>query len=125
MFEVIWNDREVVKRYWGKVLTSERLRASQLVQGNARYDQLRYIINDFVDCSEIVDDVKHDMEEFAARDGAAARSNRRIRVAMVGTFPRLMAEANRYRASRYSPFPIGCFATLEEARSWLRSGAPG
>lgn len=123
MYEVIWNDREVVKRHWGKAFTSEILRTSQIVQGDARFDQLRHIINDFVDCDDIVHDVLHDLEEFAARDAAAALSNRHIRVAIVGTLPRLPADADRYKNAGFSPYPIGYFTTMEDARKWLRSGS--
>lgn len=46
-FELTWEGRGVYKRFSGRVTYEEYARSQEMVLGDARTDDLHYIINDF------------------------------------------------------------------------------
>lgn len=119
-YEIIWEPRGVVKRFFGLVTGHEILQAVIEVEGNARFDDLRYALNDFLGSTGLsgYDDVA---EEVSAVDYAAARTNPNIRVAIIATLPEIIAGANEYAKSPLNAYPTRIFTTLAEARDWCES----
>lgn len=119
MYEHAWEERGIVRRFIGKV-TGQDLAASAIEgQADARFDLLRYVINDFRDCESLVVDPST-MEEVAARDSGAARTNGNIVIAVVSDDPRVLAVSDLYVRDPLSPYPVRNFGTMDEARAWLR-----
>ncbi len=67
MFEHNWEDRGLVRRFFGHVTADELARSAILGQQDPRFDTMRYVINDFRDCSS-VDSPPEAIEEIAATD---------------------------------------------------------
>jgi len=99
--------------------------ASSVVQGDARFDDLRYVLLDFQDC--ISHSVTHAslrdiaaIDEFAAENQASHR-NTPVRVAIVANDPKINDLAKQYANYRpdhqYQLF--GLFANRLDARAWL------
>jgi len=117
-YEIIWERRGVVKRFFGYVTNHELMQAVLDTEGDTRFDELQYVINDFVDCtgcsisSEVVD-------EISAIDVAAAMTNSAIRIAIVATHPDIISAAKQYASSPSNAYPTRIFASLADARDWL------
>lgn len=117
-YELIWEPRGVLKRFYGQVTDGDISGSVARVHGDRRFDTLRYVINDFRDGTghEVP---LHAVEEIAAIDDAAAISNPHIRVALVAATPDFIELANQYAGSTLKIYPTRVFSSLDEARSWL------
>ncbi len=117
-FELVWEPKGVVKRYFGRVTGEEVFAAGIQSQGDHRFDQNRYAINDFLDCTEFVIDRKV-LDEVAAVAGAAEISNPNIKIAIVATLPAVVAATMEYIGLPLHTYPTRLFATRAEARAWI------
>ena len=120
MFEHIWEERGLVRRFYGHVTAEELARSAVLGQQDPRFDTMRYVINDFRECASI-SAPPDEIEEISARDAAAAATNSRIRIATVADDPAILAISDMYEKAGYSPYPVRNFSTMETAREWLAS----
>ncbi len=97
-FELTWQPKGVVKRFFGNVTSDELLGSVIQTEGDYRFDDLRYVINDFTECTgysistEIVDSI-------AAIDSGAALTNPHIKIAVVATNAEMIALAQQYADS--------------------------
>jgi hypothetical protein len=122
-YQIHWEEQGAYKEFSGHLTGAELLRSVSLIHGDRRFDDLRYVINDFlaVDTVEVTED---DVCYIAAIDGAAARSNPNIRIALVVTEAQGTALPMCYAASPWTLFPTRIFHSLDEARSWATAGQP-
>ena len=118
MYEHIWEPRGLWRKFSGTVSGAELMRSNAAGQGDMRFDALRYVINDFRATEHFILG-PDELEEIAATDGAAAMANSDIKIAVVSANPEILAVAESYMSAKLSPFPVGNFATLAEARDWL------
>lgn len=117
-FEIVWEIRGAYKRFRGHVTDEELLQSSILVEGDSRFDSLRYVINDFLAVeSYSVSEAK--VRIVSAIDAAAALSNPHIRIAIVATDQQIHALAELYVASPLNAYPTQIFGDIEDARAWL------
>ena len=117
-YEIIWEKRGVVKRFLGEVTSQDMLQSVVETEGDARFDDLRFVINDFLDISG-VSSSHHVVEEISAIDSIAAITNPRIKVAVVATFPAVIEMAESYINSPLNHYPTKIFQTLTDARQWI------
>lgn len=113
-----WESRGIVCRFWGHVTAAEVAESVDNIQGDFRFDALRYVLNDFSDCAS-VDMPRAKLEEIAAKDGAAARTNSGIRIAVVSDHPDVLRMTDAYMAEALSPYVAKNFGSMAAARSWL------
>ena len=118
MFDHIWEKSGLVRRFFGHVSIEELERSTILGQQDARFDAMRFVINDFRDCSS-VSTPPAAIEEIAARDAGAALTNSRTRIATVSKNPAVLAITDLYEKAGYSPYPTRNFSTMEAAQEWL------
>lgn len=117
-YELIWEPRGVLKRFYGQVTDSDISDSVARIQGDRRFDTLRYVINDFLDGAGHQVPLNA-VEEIAAIDDAASFSNPHIRVALVAATPDFIELAKQYAGSTLKRYPTRIFSSLDEARSWL------
>jgi hypothetical protein len=122
-YQNIWEKRGIYRRYEGVVTGSDLLSAIHEIEGDIRFDQIRYVINDFLAVSEQAI-TQEELEEVAALDYATSLSNANIRLAIVTADPLLLEIADRYRALSDSPYPTRTFAQLRAARVWCDGELP-
>lgn len=118
-YEIIWEPRGVVKRHYGFLSSAELLAAAQVIQGDRRFDNLRYIINDFSDVDAHDVDIAA-IEEFAALRIGAAFVNQDILSPVVAAneLGRLIVEF--LRSPMYANgHPVELFASMADARAWV------
>ena len=118
-FEITWEPPHgVIKRHFGQVTSTEVLVANTRVEADSRFDVLRYVINDFLDCTG-VKVFSGDIEEIAAIDSAAALVNPYIRNAIVATHPEVVVASNAYANDPLTAYPTKVFSCIADARDWL------
>jgi hypothetical protein len=117
-YSIHWEPIGVYRKYRGHVTGDELLASIQLVESDARFDALRYAINDCLDV-ESFDISDSAIRKIAAIDQAAALSNPNIRVAVVATDQQIHALAQLY-AAQQPTYPTAIFHELDTARLWIR-----
>lgn len=121
-FEIHWEPRGACKRFHGFVTMDDLLHSVHCVEGDCRFDDVRYVINDFLAIEG------HDVSEtqvrmLAAIDNGAAHTNPNIRIAVVTDRDEVRMLARVYAAPPLGPYPTAVFSSMDEARRWVH--APG
>ena len=116
--EIQWKPHGVIKRLVGSVSAPQLLSAIIDVQADPRFDGLRYVIADCLDCVDFTFHPK-DIHEMAALGKAGAVSNGKIRIAIIATLPAAVAGARQYASSPLNAFPTRIFDSREEAERWV------
>lgn len=120
-YEIIWETRGVVKRHHGFLAGHELVAASREIQGDPRFDDLRYIINDFLDVDDHAVD-KAAIEYFACLRIGAAQVNRQVLSPFVATRDPGLAIGSLLQEPNYeNGHPVSIFPTLADARAWVSS----
>jgi hypothetical protein len=119
-YEIIWKPRGVVKRFFDHVTSRELVQSIVEIEQDARFDNLRYCINDFLGITAISSSSR-DVEDISVMDKGASLSNPRIKIAVVTTSPEVIAWTNEYANSALNSYTTKLFSSLGEAESWLAS----
>jgi hypothetical protein len=114
-FEIVWEPRGVYKRFTGNVSFQEYMRSQEIVLGDVRTDDLKYVINDLT-AAEGYSASADDAEYSAAFNEGVSRTNPRLQVAYVTTDVRAIALIKI--GAVFSSLVVKRFPTLEEARAW-------
>ena len=122
-YEIIWEPAGVIKRFFGEINGAELMQAGIDTEGSSRFDELRYVINDFLEVTAFSVGTDH-VDEIAAIDQAASITNRNIRIAVVATHPEIVALADHYARSPMNVYPTRIFLTMAEGRAWLGASEP-
>ena len=117
-YELSWEPKGAIKRFFGNVNAGEVQAANNKVEGDARFDGLRYVINDFLSCDKFSFD-SNSIDEMAAIDGAASTINGNIKIAVVATLPEVLTAATQFADSALNLYPTRIFSTLADARAWI------
>jgi len=118
--EIVWEHRGVHKRLSGHVSAREFERSVETVQADPRFDEIRYVINDFSAVTGHGLDEQHLLELAAIQYGAQA-SNPQVRAVYVGVDPELARQLRVILIdSQRSLYRVALFDTLPQARDWLQ-----
>ena len=117
--ENIWENRGLFRNFTEKITATEILSFNLTIQGDARFDTLRYVINDFTHLSDFVGS-ENDIEAIAAIDDAASMSNPYIKVAIISTSESFLAWANFYCTKmENTSYDCKIFANKNDAYDWV------
>lgn len=121
-FVIHWETHGVYRQYHGHIGGDELLTSVQRVESDARFDGLRYVINDCLGVLgiDIPDTTIHLL---AAIDQAAALSNPNIRIAVVATDRQIQALSQLYAGTQRG-YPLAVFPDLAAARAWVAGEPP-
>lgn len=122
-YEVTWESKGVVKRFFGGVTNDDLMQSSATVQGDARFDDLQYVILDFSNC-DFHTITEPALLEIAAIDEAATENwrsvdRRKIRMAIVATDAGIIRLAKQYASYQLKVVSFAMFFNLSDARNWL------
>lgn len=120
-YELVWEPDGVLKRFSGTVPADEFLRSVKQVQGDSRFDDMRYIISDFsaAQADKIGEDV---LTELSAMHYGAYASNPNCRIAFITTDQPFGERVKRMLLSPdMMSYQVEVSPTLSEARDWLDS----
>jgi hypothetical protein len=73
-YELIWEPRGVTKLFFGHVTSDDLVQSVKSIHGDPRFDNLRFVINDFLGCKEISVTAEA-VDEISAVDKAAVRQS--------------------------------------------------
>ena len=114
----IWKDQTLYRVFTDKVSGEEILNSNLKLQGDARFDDIKCIINDFsnITAFEINED---DIEYFVAMDNASALSKSRLKIAIVATDKDLLSFVYLYCAKMEdSPYECRLFDDINSVQEW-------
>jgi hypothetical protein len=123
-YELHWEDRGVVKRYFGHVSSEELLAPVIATEADERFDRLRFVINDFLQAKSVAF-TQSDIDTIAAHDMGAALTNPHIKVAVVAAQPEVIDLVRRYMKAAALAYPTSIFSTMAEARAWVAAPMAG
>ncbi|MFO1338078.1 MAG: hypothetical protein U1F53_07550 [Burkholderiaceae bacterium] len=120
-YSLTWERHGVYRRYSGDVTIAERIESFEAICGDARFDDLRYSITDYLAVQ------RYEVSERATREIAAlhigpAMTNPVLRIAAVAVRPDVLAAIRMFIDTGFAAQPYQVFPTVELARRWL--GAP-
>lgn len=120
-YELVWEPDGVIKQFSGVVSAREYIEAVESVQGDYRFDDARYVINDFLAVTkhELSEDV---LTEVAVLQYGAYASNPNCRIVFVTTEPALATRIrNTPAVAGLVSYQTEIFPTVSAARDWLDS----
>ena len=117
-YELRWHPGGVTKYFFAKVTNEDMLLSVYESEADPRFENLRYVINDFLDITGC-DFEAPIAERIAIQDRGAAFTNAKTRIAVVTTHPQVIAAAEAYSASPMNIYQTRIFPTMTEARQWL------
>jgi hypothetical protein len=123
-YELHWEDRGVVKRYFGHVSSEELLAPVVATEADERFDTLRFVINDFLEAKSVAF-TQGDIDAIAAHDMGAAATNPHIKVAVVAAQPEVIDLVQRYMQAAAQAYPTSIFSSMTEARAWVAAPMAG
>jgi hypothetical protein len=117
-YDIRWQHRGVVKRFHGRLTSEDMLQSVVDIEADPRFDDLRWVINDFLAVTEVACHAEV-VDDISAIDAAAAMSNPHIRIAVVTDSPAITAMATQYAESDMNAYPTRIFPTFDDATDWL------
>ena len=122
-YELVWEPDGVIKEFSGVVSAREFIEAVENVQGDYRFDDVRYVINDFLAVTkhELSEDV---LTEVAVLQYGAYASNPNCRIVFVTTDQELSARIrNTPAVAGLISYQTEVFPTVSTARDWLEDSS--
>jgi hypothetical protein len=123
-YQITWKRNAVVFNFFCELNIHEINKASGTLHGDARFDELKYVIADFLE-ADLKKIEMTQIEEPAAIDYAASMSVPRMKVALIAQdFSSSAEKCTRYieESKRFgSPWEIRVFNSLEDADAWGNS----
>ncbi len=119
-YQVEWKNSGVYWTYTGVLTGEDILKSNFEIYGDPRFDGLSFQIVNFLNVEKF-EVVERDIQKVAYVDAAAARTNYRIRVAVVARSKEAIKLKELYaKYSRGGGWPTEVFGSVEEAEAWVR-----
>lgn len=108
----------MLTRWSGQCTADEMIQLQEQAHVDPGFDHRRYSIHAFSECDHYAVS-QSDIQYSAAIDGAASRTNRKIKVAIVGGNAGVLEVGKAPLEVGLSPFPVRFCSTIDEARAWI------
>ena len=120
-YRLRWEGHGVYRRFVGVFTLAEFKDAYEKMRSDVRYEGIRYIISDYLEGQPGPDFTERDLKAFAELERLRYYDSPDTVQAMIATDPRTVAYVKYYESLRVSPYCMGDFATVAEARAWIAS----
>lgn len=117
-YKTTWESYGLLTEWRGNSTNTEMVQMQEQVHSHPDFDAVRYSIHDFSSCESFAPS-NSDVEFSAAIDGAASKSSKLIKIAIVAANSGVADMVSRYIDSGLSPYPVKFFSSLLEAREWV------
>jgi len=113
-----WETNGLYRKFSGILCGDEILNSNFELHTDPRFQDIKYIINDFLDVTEFSIKTTH-TSAYAKSDEIISNAKIKLRIAILVTNPELIDLANDYRNKmKDCSFDCEIFQTIEEARKW-------
>ena len=118
-YQNVWEAEGVYRKYYG-TLTGKIIReAVEKVEGDPRFDRIRYVLNDYLDNTDM-NVTESELKAIAAIDSIASITNKNIKIAQVTTHQDIIDLVTRYdNRLEENTYQTRVFSNLADARQWL------
>jgi len=113
-----WEAHGLVRRFHGTVRLAQIGQSDTEVQANPQFDEMRYLIDDFLDCTNLVDMDMSLATELAAIAAVAVRHPDFFRHAVVSSLSSVRELTQEFAQSGFGAYPVRHFDRIDEARRW-------
>lgn len=114
-----WEDKGLYREFKDNITGMEVLNINLSIQGDPRFDNIKYVINDFTQITDF-DFSDIDIKRLAVMDNVAAISNPRLKIALIVTLEPLLKWANSYcKHMKDSPYICEIFDHISDANKWV------
>jgi len=120
-YRIRWEGHGVYRRFFGVITVAEFRDAYEEMCSDVRYEGIRYIISDYLEAQPGPDLTERDLRAFAELERRRFYDSPDTVQATVATNPKIVAYVRYYESLRVSPYCMGDFATVAEARQWIAS----
>jgi hypothetical protein len=120
-YENHWTENGLYRKFTGTVSGMEIFKSNTELHGDARFDELQYILNDFttIDNYDICD---VDINLIANSDKVSQIVHRNVKVAIVVDKPELYDWVDKYFLEiGQAAFDCRLFHNCDEAKEWIES----
>ena len=120
-YELIWEDRGVVLRFWGVASDHDYRQSSLEFYGHPKAADIDYTLVDYTDVTKLDYSINF-LRSSAASDAEASKRSPSMRVAIVGKEQLLLGLTNMYLTHfdlQGGTWEHVQFTTVDEARVWL------
>jgi hypothetical protein len=116
-YKTTWEPHGLLTEWQGHSTNAEMVQMQEQVHCHPDFDSVRYSIHDFSNCESFAPS-DPDVEFSAAIDGAASRTSKLLRIAIVAANAGVTEMVGRYIETGLSPYAVKFFDSLQEARTW-------
>jgi hypothetical protein len=120
-YRIRWEGHGVYRRFFGVVTRADFHGACEEMCADVRYEDIRYIISDYLEARVAPDLGEQDLKAFAKLERRRYCDNPDIVQAMVAMDPKIVAYLRYYESLGVSPCCVQDFSTVEDARHWIAS----
>lgn len=114
-----WEENGLYRVFTDTVTGEEILTSNLSIHGDYRFDDIKYVINDFTRAVEF-EAAELDILKISTIDNVAARSNSYLKIAIVVKSESQLNWVHQYQKQmRNSPLKCEIFGTVNEAYEWV------
>ncbi|QID19251.1 hypothetical protein G3580_17485 [Nitrogeniibacter mangrovi] len=121
-YTIDWGRHRVCVTYSGECDEDTVLQVVIALQADVRFDSTYEALHDFSACTRVTTSAVH-MEEIAARNFAAVRSNDKLHIAVIPDREDVNTMLRCFDDIGLNPYPIEVLPTLEAANAWFAGAA--
>ncbi|MFW2372445.1 MAG: hypothetical protein ACN4GM_04935 [Gammaproteobacteria bacterium] len=114
-----WEENGLYRKFSDKISGEEILTSNLAIHGDARFDDIRYVINDFTQVVKF-EAAEIDILKIATIDNVGAISNSYLKIAIVATSESVLDWIHQYcKQMQDSPLECKIFESVNDAYGWV------
>lgn len=123
MIEHVWLERGIVRWHIGAVSAQDYLLSDAQLRQDGRFDEVHYLIDDFLDCSALIDSELVSSDPVRTIDWAIRHVD--FRHAIVSSNAALRERAYRLAIKSMGSPSVSKFSEMGKAREWVKGDKLG
>lgn len=118
-YQLIWKEKGVTAEFKGAINYSELRETLSKFYGDSKFDKINYLIINLLQVVKL-DMTDSDLHVVGAMDAAAAKSNPKIRIAVITNNETILNLFASYeKGANRSPWEVKYFPSVNDANKWL------
>lgn len=114
-----WEESGLYRKFTNIINGDEILNSNLSIHGDARFNDITYVINDFTQISGFEIN-NSDITKIATFDNVASLSNNHLKIAVVATLDSLLSWINLYCDKMHgAPYECKIFTNTDDAYVWV------